>query len=423
MMLRRRPSIALTSRVVIVLLALSAVSAPMAAAAPAAPGQEPTLSELKAQRNKVRSQKAAKAAEVNALKASDQQVDQALDDLASSVTVRSQQLEDAERALAQAQREVEAAESAEAKAEQEIIDLRGSIKQQAIDAYVNVPGEDDWSMFSGDDPNEALTRRTLADFASELSVDAAEQYRALQEDLAIQRENKANAESRAERNQTAVEDQLEQLRAEQERQAEFQAQVEARLDRGLSEAAGLAQLDSGLSSKISAQEKAIAAKLEAQRRAAAAAQARLASQSAPSAPRNVSVPKLTGSGSIVSVGGIRVHQSIAGNVGSLLNAASSAGIHLSGGGYRDPSGQIAVRRNNCGSSNYAIYQMPASSCRPPTARPGQSMHERGLAIDFTAGGRTLSRGSAGYNWLKANAASYGLYNLPSEPWHWSTNGN
>ena len=22
-----------------------------------------------------------------------------------------------------------------------------------------------------------------------------------------------------------------------------------------------------------------------------------------------------------------------------------------------------------------------------------------------------------------NASRYGLYNLPSEPWHWSTNGN
>ena len=43
----------------------------------------------------------------------------------------------------------------------------------------------------------------------------------------------------------------------------------------------------------------------------------------------------------------------------------------------------AVRRANCGSSNYAIYQMPASACSPPTARPGTSMHEQGLAIDFT----------------------------------------
>ena len=51
------------------------------------------------------------------------------------------------------------------------------------------------------------------------------------------------------------------------------------------------------------------------------------------------------------------------------------------------------------------------------------MHERGLAIDFTLGGRTLTVTSRGYRWLRSNAASYGLYNLPGEPWHWSTNGS
>ncbi|MGH9112319.1 MAG: hypothetical protein ACRDZN_08480 [Acidimicrobiales bacterium] len=28
-----------------------------------------------------------------------------------------------------------------------------------------------------------------------------------------------------------------------------------------------------------------------------------------------------------------------------------------------------------------------------------------------------------YRWLAGRAASYGLYNLPSEAWHWSTNGS
>jgi LAS superfamily LD-carboxypeptidase LdcB len=67
--------------------------------------------------------------------------------------------------------------------------------------------------------------------------------------------------------------------------------------------------------------------------------------------------------------------------------------------------------------------MPASQCRPPTARPGTSQHEKGLAIDFTYNGRLIrSRSSAGYQWLAANAAAYGFKNLPSEPWHWSTTG-
>jgi LAS superfamily LD-carboxypeptidase LdcB len=68
--------------------------------------------------------------------------------------------------------------------------------------------------------------------------------------------------------------------------------------------------------------------------------------------------------------------------------------------------------------------MPASQCDPPTARPGTSMHEQGLAIDFTCnGGGALSRSSVCFGWLSRNAANYGFYNLPEEPWHWSTNGN
>jgi LAS superfamily LD-carboxypeptidase LdcB len=52
------------------------------------------------------------------------------------------------------------------------------------------------------------------------------------------------------------------------------------------------------------------------------------------------------------------------------------------------------------------------------------MHERGLAIDFTSGRSVIrSRSSPAFRWLSAHAASYGLHNLRSEPWHWSTNGN
>ncbi len=104
--------------------------------------------------------------------------------------------------------------------------------------------------------------------------------------------------------------------------------------------------------------------------------------------------------------------------------AEADGISLSGWGYRDPQRQIELRRQNCGTSDYAVYQMSPSQCSPPTARPGQSNHERGLAVDFTYGGRTIqSRSSPAFQWLAANAARYGFYNLPSEPWHWSVNGD
>ncbi|MEY2399866.1 MAG: hypothetical protein QOJ00_3040, partial [Actinomycetota bacterium] len=122
--------------------------------------------------------------------------------------------------------------------------------------------------------------------------------------------------------------------------------------------------------------------------------------------------------------GITVAASIVGQLDRMLNAADAAGAHFGGTGYRSSSGQVAARRKNCGSSSYDVYEKSPSSCHPPTARPGTSMHERGLAIDFTYNGSLIQgHSNAGYQWLSRNAASYGFYNLPSEAWHWSVNGN
>jgi D-alanyl-D-alanine carboxypeptidase len=59
----------------------------------------------------------------------------------------------------------------------------------------------------------------------------------------------------------------------------------------------------------------------------------------------------------------------------------------------------------------------------PTAIPGRSLHELGLAIDLTSGRKSINdRRSAAFKWLVANAGKYGFVNLPSEPWHWSITG-
>ena len=126
---------------------------------------------------------------------------------------------------------------------------------------------------------------------------------------------------------------------------------------------------------------------------------------------------------LVTVRGITVNGAIAGQIDALLAAAEADGFTFTGGGYRSPERQVELRRQHCGTSYYAVYEMPSSQCSPPTARPGRSMHERGLAIDFECGGELVdSRSDPCFQWLDANAARYGLANLPSEPWHWSVNG-
>lgn len=125
------------------------------------------------------------------------------------------------------------------------------------------------------------------------------------------------------------------------------------------------------------------------------------------------------SGNIVGVAGITggLDSSIARNVEQLLIAARADGIRLGGSGWRSRAAQVAARmKNGCPD----VYNSPSSACRVPTARPGQSQHEKGLAIDFTQDGGSLK--ASGFAWLQAHAADYGLKNLPGERWHWSTTG-
>jgi len=100
-----------------------------------------------------------------------------------------------------------------------------------------------------------------------------------------------------------------------------------------------------------------------------------------------------------------------------------AGLHLSGGGFRSYAQQVELRRQHCGSSTYDIYQRPPGECSPPTAIPGTSMHEWGLAVDWSnVSSLITSHSNPAWQWLSSNAGRFGFANLPSEPWHWSTSG-
>jgi D-alanyl-D-alanine carboxypeptidase len=117
--------------------------------------------------------------------------------------------------------------------------------------------------------------------------------------------------------------------------------------------------------------------------------------------------------------GTTVHQSVAYPYRRMVDDAKKAGIAISGGGFRTKQRQIELRKiNGCPD----VYTAPASSCRVPTAIPGRSLHEIGMAVDITSGGRSLTAKSPAFTWLKANARRYGFVNLPSEPWHWSITG-
>lgn len=125
-----------------------------------------------------------------------------------------------------------------------------------------------------------------------------------------------------------------------------------------------------------------------------------------------------------NVRGTIVNASKAADWNALLQASDAAGLQLSGSGFRTLDSQIRLRTQNCGgASHYAVYEKPSNQCSPPTATPGNSQHEQALAIDVQDNGMSISSHfSRAWVWLKGNAHRWGFFNLPSEPWHWSTTG-
>ena len=407
-------------------------------------------SDAEARRAEVQRKRAAAAADIDVLQATDAQVEAALQVLQRDVEARTADLVAAERRAAQAQSALATATEQVERKQAEIAELDQAAKDAVVAAYMQPTSSVGFlDALATSSIGEAELKQSLLEARSTNQFDVLDQLARARDDLEVAERQAEAAAGAAQAEQAAVAGEVDGLRQARTEQEAVVADVQDRLDHRLSEARSLADLDAQLAGEIEAEQARLAAELDRQRRAreeadaAAAARAARAATKVPAptaaSPRTAPTPSrpsvpaptptpprtiaITGSGSIVSVGGIRVHNSIASSVADLLAAADAAGISLAGGGYRDPAGQIAVRRSNCGTSDYAIYQMSASSCSPPTARPGTSMHEQGLAIDFTHGGRIIgSRSSVAFQWLRANASRYGFYNLPSEPWHWSVNG-
>lgn len=125
------------------------------------------------------------------------------------------------------------------------------------------------------------------------------------------------------------------------------------------------------------------------------------------------------SDTVVTASGVRVHPCLADALDVLIASARADGHDLRAWGWRSSSQQIALRAANCSPSE---ADPSVVTCRPQTAPPGTSRHERGLALDFTVDGKVLRAGSPAFLWLAEHAADYGLENLPGEPWHWSVDG-
>ncbi len=340
------------------------------------------------------------------------------------------------------------------KAQQMVVAAQERVRDYAVQAFINPPAVGSIAVLAVEDAKNASWAHDV------LSITADDQSRVVDE--------LASAEQTAKRRVTAAQQaaddstekesasktQLDALEASVQTQRNLNAQVSQRLDGALAEVAALREVDQAAADEMEKAEIALADETKAalgdtsSATSSSGSDAPVSTASSPSPSPGTTSPPVTTKpkpkpkpttqptptpsppSSVVTwqdvtkVGTFWVNKSIASRVQGLLSAASGAGFNLTGGGFRDPASQIALRKAHCGPTYYDIYQRPAGECSPPTAIPGRSMHEQGLALDIKSGGALItSHSNPAFVWLNANAARFGFYNLPSEPWHWSVNGH
>jgi hypothetical protein len=399
-MARRRP-------VRLVLLALVAAALPAVAVA-----QQPAPDTLSEARDRVEELEQLEADARDRVEAARD----ALQDLTPKLRRSSRVLAEAEEEATVAEREAAAARQREERIQERLAEARAALAHNreelaelARDAYMYGPSAGAPVLAAMEQLSEESNPNEIADVVHMVDVVLGDRSLLIEESVRLIEEANILIEQ-AEVTRQAREREAAEADAARDRAAERHAEMMALLDEADRAVAVERQALAELRDEQDAVEDRVAELEQEARRAVAAIGMSAAGEG------------------LVTVGGITVAESLAPQLRDLLAAAALDGIDLGGSGYRSPETTAALRRaNGCPD----VYSSPASACRVPTARPGSSMHEQGLAIDFTWNGQTICypnsaascHGNAAFDWLSAHAADYGLYVLDDEAWHWSTNGN
>jgi peptidoglycan hydrolase CwlO-like protein len=393
--------------------------------------------------------KAALSGEIDGLKASSEQLVSTVSALNSQLVEQQAAVDRAAKATSEASNRVTEARANEQAARDQFVVTQQRLRAVAVSAYVGPPGEAAAAVLLGGPLDEAPTRRVLAGVRLEQITKAVNDLKVVRAEAERVRSRLQEAEAAARQAEADQTSRLGELTASQEAHRVLLEQVATRLDGALAESNQLSAEEAALASQIRAHEEELNHRLlmasnqpavtpsgtggqQPGGGGATAVPSRTAASPSPGSSPPPTAPISPAQNRTVQitpvettwVGGIEVATQIAGQLADLLAAARASGLILTGSGYRNIYDQIAIRKQYCGTTDYDIWDRPSWECSPPVARPGRSMHEKGVAVDFTGpdGDLVRTHASPTYQWLAANAARFGFYNLPSEPWHWSITG-
>ena len=418
----------------------------VALALPAAQSQG-QFEDLEAERAALRSRQALVASELDTLVATDAEIGAALEALNVNVAAQVLDVTAAQHASEQAKARLDEATAAAAAAQAQFDDLSGRLSRQAVGLYVRPVSDEVLRTVIENDPENGPATRARIRLQLEDVAQLVAEVRHTKE-LLVVAEGAAAAQRRAtEQVRLAQDAKLVDLQKALSLQNDLSVKVQARMAATRAEANQLTERDQQVAKEIERRQAELAARLAEEKRVAAEAARQAAADAARRAAEFVVAGDAAGTRTVTATAGagaaarvlaatnipgavrttwvrdIEVASEIAPAVEAMVAAAGQDGVLLKGSGYRSTAEQIAIRRAVCGPTDYDIWDKPSSACSPPVARPGYSMHERGLAIDFEVQDDLMRNANhPAFLWLAKNAAKFGFYNLPSEPWHWSVNG-
>ena len=219
----------------------------------AAPVEAATTSSRRRQAE-VRAKKAKAAAQLNGLKASDDQLEKAVAALASQVRAQNAKVASARQAVAAAEAEVKALETKIASTETEATELQSAVVDRAVAAYVR-PQQAAMAGLSGATSLEDASRRmAMQRQVANSDRDVLDELRETKEDLAVERQRADAAREVAAKRRAAADETLSAYKSNLAEKARMEAALDARIKSVTGEVDALSKEEASVQALINGEE-------------------------------------------------------------------------------------------------------------------------------------------------------------------------
>ncbi len=220
------------------------------ALASAAPAWSQPSGTPEARRDAARTQKAKLAAEVDGLKANNDELESAVRALDAGVAVQTNANEAAQRALKSAETGLTAAEERLRATDARMADLRTRASQAAVRAYVHPGGDPLLEIVRSKDLGEASRRQALLSSMVSNDRDVMDQMRSARQDQQFDKANLTNARNVAEERKKAAAGKLAELQTARDQQGRLKSALDTRIREYIAEVDSLSREEATLTALL-----------------------------------------------------------------------------------------------------------------------------------------------------------------------------